>query len=158
MINAALVLEGGSLRSVYTAGVLDVMMENNMEFAYVIGTSAGALCGGNYIAKEIGRSARINIMHSNDANYYGFSRFLRTGSIFNYDYLYNEPINRLYPYAEDRFLESKQRFVITATNCETGEAVYFEKHTYDDMTAALTASCSIPLLRCENGETAPAPA
>jgi len=146
MINAALILEGGSLRSVYTAGVLDVMMENGLEFAYVIGTSSGALCAGNYIAKEIGRSARINIMHSNDRNYFGFGRYFKTGSIFNYDYLYNEPINRLYPYAEDRFLASKQRFVITATNCNTGEAEYFEKHTYDEMTNALTASSSIPLL------------
>ena len=144
MINAALVLEGGSLRSLYTAGVLDVLMENGIEFACVIGVSAGALCGANYIARHIGNSAKINILHSNDSNFFGIRQFLLKGSIFNFDYLFYKPIKELYPYNEEKFMNSKQRFLIGATDCVTGKAVYFEKHNYSELVIALKASSSIP--------------
>ena len=146
IVNAALVLEGGGLRSLYSSGVLDVFMENGLEFSCVIGVSAGALNGANYIAKHIGRSARINILHSNDTNYFGIKQFLLKGSVFNFDYLFYTPIKDLYPYAEDVFMNSKQRFLIGATNCETGKAVYFERHTYADLVHTLQASSSIPLV------------
>ena len=146
MINAALVLEGGSLRSIYTSGVLDVFMENNIEFSFVIGVSAGALNAANYIPKHIGRSAKINILHSNDSNYYGIKQFLFKGSAFNFNYLFYSPIKDLYPYDENMFMTSKQRFLIGATDCETGKTVYFEKHNYKDLVQVLQASSSIPLL------------
>jgi len=146
MINAALVLEGGSLRSLYTSGVLDVFMENGLEFSCVIGVSAGALNAANYVAKHIGRSARINIIHSGDSNYFGIKQFLLTGSVFNFNYLFYTPIKDLYPYAEDVLMNSKQRFLVGATNCETGKTVYFEKKNYVELIQALQASSSIPLL------------
>ncbi|MDR0312501.1 MAG: patatin family protein [Treponema sp.] len=146
MIKAALVLEGGALRSLYTSGVLDVFMENGMEFSCVIGVSAGALNAGNYIAKHIGRSARINIMHSNDPKYFGMKQFLLKGSIFNFDYLFYSPIKDLYPYNEEALINSRQKFLIGATNCETGKAVYFEKNNYNELVKALQASSSIPLV------------
>ena len=146
MINAALVLEGGALRSLYTSGVLDVFMEKGMEFACVVGVSAGALNAANYIAKHIGRSARINIMHSNDANYFGFKQLFLKRSVFNFDYLFYTPIKDLYPYAENILMNSKQKFLIGATDCETGKAIYFEKHNYIELAQALQASSSIPLL------------
>ena len=146
MIKAALVLEGGSLRSLYTAGVLDVFMENDIEFECVIGVSAGALCGANYIAKHIGNSAKINILHSNDPNFFGVRNFLLKGSVFNFDYLFNKPIRELYPYDEERFKNSKQKFFIGATDSGTGDVVYFQKHDYSGLTNALEASSSIPLM------------
>ena len=146
MINAALVLEGGSLRSVYTSGVLDVFMENDIEFEYVIGVSAGAMNAGNYIAKHIGRSARINILHSNDSNYFGLKQLLLKGSVFNFNYVFYSPIKDLYPYNDEALNSPKQRYIIGATDCETGKAVYFEKNGYDEVVKALQASCSIPLI------------
>jgi predicted patatin/cPLA2 family phospholipase len=146
MIKAALVLQGGSLRTVYTSGVLDVFMENGIEFECVIGISAGALIGANYIAKHIGNSARINIMHSNDSNFYGIKQYLLKGSIFNFDYLFYSPIKELYPYDEKALENTKQRFIIGATNCASGQIEYFEKYNYKDMVKALQASCTIPLL------------
>jgi predicted patatin/cPLA2 family phospholipase len=146
VVTAALVLEGGALRSLYTSGVLDVFMENGLEFSGVIGVSAGALNAANYVAKHIGRSAKINIMHSGDSNYFGIKQFLLKGSVFNFDYLFYTPIKDLYPYAEDVLEDSKQRFLIGATDCETGKAVYFEKKTYIELIQALQASSSIPLL------------
>jgi predicted patatin/cPLA2 family phospholipase len=146
MINAALVLEGGALRSVYTAGVLDVFMENDMEFATIVGVSAGALTAGNYIAKHIGRSARINILHSNDKNYFGIRQLLFRGSIFNFNYIFYTPIKDLYPYDEDALINSNVRFLIGATNCNTGRAEYFERNNYADLVHVLQASSSIQLV------------
>jgi predicted patatin/cPLA2 family phospholipase len=145
-INAALVLEGGALRSIYTSGVLDVLMENNLEFSCVVGVSAGALNAANYMARHIGRSAKINILHSNDSNYFGIKQLLLKGSIFNFNYLFYSPIKDLYPYDENTFMTSKQRFLICATDCETGKAIYFEKHNYKELVQALQASSSIPLV------------
>ena len=146
MINAALVLEGGSLRSLYTAGVLDVFLENDMEFSCVIGVSAGALTAANYIAKHVGRSAKINILHSNDPNYYGLKQLILKRSAFNFNYIFYSPIKDLYPYNEELLKITKQKFFICATNCETGKAVYFEKHNYNELVQALQASSSMPLL------------
>jgi len=147
MIRGALVIEGGAMRSLYASGVLDIFLENQIEFPYVIGSSAGTLIAANYVAKHIGRSARINIIHSNDSNYFGIRQFIKSrGNIFNFNYLYHSPINDLYPYDVDALRTTKQKFIITATNCKTGSPVYFEKRKYEEMTEALTASCSLPLL------------
>jgi predicted patatin/cPLA2 family phospholipase len=146
IINAALVLEGGALRGIYTAGVLDVFMENNMEFTTIIGVSAGALTAANYIAGHIGRSARINILHSNDRNYFGMRQLLFRRSIFNFNYIFFTPIKDLYPYDEEALINSKQRFLIGATNCYTGKIKYFERNNYNDLIHVLQASSSIPLV------------
>lgn len=147
MINAALVLEGGSLRSLYTAGVLDIFLENNIEFSCVIGVSAGSLTGANYISKQKRRSAQINILHSGNREYFGISQLLLKRSAFNFDYLFNEPINSLYPYDTKTLYSTNQRFLICATDCETAQPVYFENHSnYKKMTEYLQASSSIPLL------------
>lgn len=145
MIKAALVLEGGSLRSLYTSGVLDVFMENEIEFECVIGVSAGALNAANYVSRQIGRSAKINILHSNDSNYFGLKQLLLKRSAFNYNYMFYSPVNDLYPYNDDNLKNSKQKFLVCAVNCETGEAEYFEKHNYKELTKALQASSSLPL-------------
>lgn len=147
MIDAALVLEGGSLRSLYTAGVLDVFMENNIEFSCVIGVSAGALTAANYISKQKYRTAKINILHSRDSRYYGIKQFLTKKNAFNFNYLFHDPINRIYPFDVKTLSITKQRFLICATDCKTGKPVYFEnKHDYQIMTKFLRASSSIPLL------------
>ena len=147
MIDAALVLEGGSLRSLYTAGVLDVFMEKNIEFSCIIGVSAGALTAANYVSKQKYRSAKINILHSRDSQYYGIKQFLTKRNAFNFKYLFHEPINRIYPFDIKALSTTKQRFLICATDCKTGKPVYFEnKPDYNIMTKFLQASSSIPLL------------
>lgn len=146
MIKAALVLEGGSLRSLYTSGVLDVFMENKIEFECVIGVSAGALNAANYIAKHIGRSAKINILHSNNPNYFGLKQLLFKRRAFNFDFLFYTPIKDIYPYSEEELNTTKQKFLICATDCVAGNAVYFEKHNYRELVNALQASSSMPLL------------
>ena len=147
MIDAALVLEGGAMRGIYTAGVLDVLMEKEIEFSYVIAASSGALVAVNYISKQIGRAARVNLLHSKDHNFFGFRQFFRSaGNAFNFDYLFNEPINSLYPYDEKTLRSSKQKFYVIATNCKTGQPEYFSRSTYEEMANVLIASGSVPLL------------
>ena len=146
MINSALVLEGGALRSIYAAGVLDVFLENAIIFEYVLGVSAGALNAGNYISGQIGRSARVNIDYVNDSRYIGLWHLLKEGSIFNFDFLFGEPSKEWMPYDEKAFLSSKQRYIIGATNCNTGKQEFFERHSYNDLVEVLTASSTLPVL------------
>lgn len=147
MNNAALVLEGGSLRSLYTTGVLDVFLEYDIEFSAVIAVSAGALTAANYISGQKMRTAQINILHSCDSEYYGIRQLLLKKSAFNFDYLFNDPIDQLYPYNRQRLGETKQKFFIATTDCETGGIQYFDASgKYENMIEFLRASSSQPLL------------
>lgn len=147
MINAALVLEGGSLRCLYTAGVLDFFMEKGIEFSCVIGVSAGALTAANYVTNQKRRTAQINIMHSSDSDYYGVKQLFLKRSAFNFDYLFYDPINKLYPYDKKKLKDTKQKFYIAATDCITGQVNYFESvANYMEMTEFLRASSSLPLI------------
>jgi predicted patatin/cPLA2 family phospholipase len=129
----------------FTSGVLDVFMEINLEFELIISVSAGAMNAANFIAGHVGRSARINIIHSNDTNFFGLRKLLFTGNAFNFDYLFHDPINTLYPYNEYALMNSRQRLLIAATDLETGKAVYFEENEYNEMIEVLRASSSMPL-------------
>lgn len=146
MIKGALVLEGGALRSVFGAGVLDVFLENKLQFEYVLGISAGALNAGNYVSGQMGRTASININYANDSRYIGITQFIKKGSIFNLDFLFDEPVGDWVPYDEYAFTHTKQKFIIGATNCLTGKQVFFEKHTYKELTEVLAASSTLPVL------------
>lgn len=146
MINGALVLEGGALRSVYAAGVLDVFLENDIKFEYVLGVSAGALNAGNYISGQIGRSARVNIDYVDDPRYIGIKHLIQEGSIFNFDFLFGEPSKEWMPYDEKTFMNSQQKYIIGATNCLTGKQDFFERHEYEELVKVLTASSTLPIL------------
>ncbi len=146
MIKGALVLEGGALRSIYGAGILDVFLEKKLHFEYVLGISAGALNAGNYISSQIGRTAKININYANDPRYIGIRQFIKQGSIFNLNFLFDEPVGDWAPYDEYAFTNTKQKFIIGATNCLTGKQDFFEKHTYKELTEVLAASSTLPVL------------
>jgi predicted patatin/cPLA2 family phospholipase len=142
----ALVLEGGALRSVYTAGVLDVFMEKDLYLDYVVGVSAGALTGANYISRQPGRSALFNIEHRYDSRYIGLKHLLFEGSIFNFDFLFKEAANSIWRYDVNRLKNTNQRFLIETTNCLSGDTVFFEEYEYNALTEALRASSSLPFL------------
>ncbi|MBQ8300414.1 MAG: patatin-like phospholipase family protein, partial [Clostridia bacterium] len=81
-----LVLEGGAMRGLFTAGVTDVMMENGIEFDGIIGVSAGAAFGCNYKSKQIGRAIRYNMQYCNDERYCGLKTLIKTGDIYGADF------------------------------------------------------------------------
>lgn len=145
MENGALILEGGSLRTLFTAGVLDVFMEHDLYFSDVTGVSAGALTGVSYVTKQPGRTRDVNIGFVNDKRYLGMNNLLRYHEIFNFDFLFGELSRTLLPLDFNELDASPMRFTAVATCLETGEAVYFEK-SQADILAAMRAGASLPVL------------
>lgn len=144
--NTALVLEGGSLRCMFTAGVVDTFLAEGIEFPCVAGVSAGSLSGLNYVSKQMGRTAKVNIDYVNDKRYLGFRNLIREHSIFNFNFLFDDIGKELLPFDEETFNQSQQRFVAFSTDCKTGELVGFEKDKTKDILLACRSSCSLPLL------------
>ncbi|MBP5426551.1 MAG: patatin family protein [Clostridiales bacterium] len=147
-MKVALVLEGGAMRGLYTAGVLDVFMNNNIVVDAVIGVSAGALFGVNYISNQAGRALRYSKKYLNDKRYMGFYSLITTGDIMNKDFCFNELIYKLDRFDFESFKNSKIDFYATVTNLNTGEAEYIKINDLDDghNLEYLRASGSMPLV------------
>ena len=144
MNKSVLVLEGGAMRSLYTSGVLDVFMNNNIDIDCTVGVSAGALVGSNYVSNQKGRTANININYCKDSKYIGVGAIKNNKGLIGFDYLFGE-IAKDNPFDEKEFFSTKKRFVTGVTNCITGKTEYFDKdlkNTYK----LLQASSSMPLV------------
>lgn len=112
----AIVLEGGSFRGEFTAGVLDVLMENGVEVAACYGTSAGALNGLNYKSRQIGRVNRVNLAFCNDPRYMGAQSLVTTGSMVGYDFILNDVQDRLDPFDNEAFFANPMEMYACATD------------------------------------------
>lgn len=145
LTDACLVLEGGAFRGLYSQGYLDALMENDLNFSCVIGVSAGALAGMNYVAGQIGRSARVNLTYRHDRRYVGTRALLHSHSILDVGFL-TEDREIFEPLDKERFFRKEQRFIAVATNCMTGKAEYFEKGKCKDIFAAVKASATMPFI------------
>ena len=95
MEKIGLILEGGGMRGIYTAGVLDFFIEKDIEVDLVVGVSAGSCNGASYLSKQYKRAYHVNIDYLNDKNYLSFRNFIKTGSIFGIDFLFNKIPNEL---------------------------------------------------------------
>jgi len=146
MKNIGLVLEGGGMRGLYTAGVLDVFMNNNIYFPYVIGVSAGACNAASYISRQIGRNKRVILDYIGDPRYMSYRNFFKEGNLFGTDFVFNEIPNKLIPFDYHTYNNSKETFVIVATDCNRGTPVYFYKKNGHDVLNQLKASSSLPFL------------
>ena len=124
MMKKGLVLEGGAMRGMYTAGVLDVFLENNIEFDGAVGVSAGACFGCNYKSKQIGRTIRYNKKYSRDKRYVSFSNFIKTGDVYGIDFCYDKLPNEYDVFDVETFRKSPMEFWVVATDANTGKAVY----------------------------------
>ncbi len=145
LVAGCLVVEGGAFRGLHTQGFLDAMMENGLNLSCVIGVSAGALAGANYVSGQIGRSARTNIAFRHDSRYIGAKSLLHSHSILDVGFL-TENRGILEPLDRARFDRPDRRYVAVATNCETGEATYFEKGRCSDILLAARASATMPFI------------
>ena len=144
MNKSVLVLEGGAMRSLYTSGVLDVFMNNNIDIDCTVGVSAGALVGSNYVSNQKGRTANININYCKDSKYIGFGAIKNNKGLIGFDYLFGA-IAKNNPFDEEEFFNTKKRFVIGVTNCITGKTEYFDKDL-KNIYKLLQASSSMPLV------------
>lgn len=144
---AALVLEGGGTRGVFTAGVLDYLMEKKVKFPYVIGVSAGACNAIDYVSKQIGRTKDCTIIQDRKNRYIGTKDALKKGYLFDMDRLFDEYPNRLFPFDFDTYFASDIQCEVVVTNCLTGEAMYLsEKQDRERLLTICRASSSIPLI------------
>lgn len=142
-----LVLEGGGMRGVFTAGVVDALNDYDVRFPYVIGTSAGASNACVYIARQRGRVKFINIDLQAVHPYIGFSSVFHGKGVIDLDFVFSQVPVDYYPFDFETFRTAGCRCVIVSTSAITGEAVYTEE--YDDFARfvdANRASCSLPLL------------
>lgn len=149
LIDIGLVLEGGGMRGAYTAGVLDVFLAKNLKFTYVIGVSAGANNGANFVARQSGRSKRIFINHSQDKRYMGLNNLLKEKSYFGMNFLFDLLPSRIDPFAYNKFNKSSTIFKVVLTDCKNGEAVYMSKKDYEPeyfVKKILRASSRLPLI------------
>ncbi|MGM0899672.1 MAG: patatin-like phospholipase family protein [Bacillota bacterium] len=149
-IDAGLVLEGGGMRGVYTAGVLEYFLEQGIEFPYVIGVSAGAANAASYLSKQKGRNRKVNIDMVSDPRYISWQNFIKTRQAFGMDFIFDEIPNKIVPYHYDEFYKNEAEFVVGTTDCLSGEPVYFSKEDYgQDMLKVIRASSSLPFLSPE---------
>ena len=125
-MKTGLLLEGGAMRGLYTAGILDVFMEKGIKIDGIIGVSAGALFGMNYKSKQIGRVLRYNKKYAKSKQYMGFYSLISTGDIMNREFCFNKIVNELDPVDFETFKNSEVEFYAVVTNMETGKPEYIK--------------------------------
>ncbi len=141
-----LILEGGAMRGMYSAGVCDVLMEQGITFDGCIGVSAGATFGCNIKSRQIGRTIRYNCQYSRNPRYASFRSLLFTGNYFGTKFCYDEIPNKLDPFDYETYKSNPMPFYIVCTDAVTGKPLYHRADTCDarDLTY-MRASASMPL-------------
>ena len=147
-MKTGLLLEGGGMRGLYTAGILDVFMENNIKIDGIIGVSAGALFGMNYKSKQKGRVLRYNKKYAKNRYYMGFYSLLTTGNIMNEDFCFNRIVNELDPVDFETYRNSPIEFYAVVTNVKTGKPEYIKLDDLENKESLeyLRASGSMPFV------------
>ena len=146
-MKTGLVLEGGGMRGLFSAGVMDVMMEHGIRFDGIVGVSAGATFGCNYKSHQVGRVLRYNVRFKDDPRYMGLRSLLRTGDLVAAEFSYHTLPNELDVFDFDAFNRDPAEFHIVCTDALTGEPVYKQLDVMnDDGLEWIRASASMPLV------------
>lgn len=145
-MKTGLVLEGGAHRAIYTAGVLDVFLENGITFDGVVGVSAGAIHGGSYVAGQKGRNIGYTLKYANDKRYMSFYSLITTGDLVGKKFCYEDLPDKLVPFDYEAFKKNKTKFYVTCSNLESGVADIIEVKDMKKQMDALRASASMPLV------------
>ncbi|EHK2327112.1 patatin family protein [Clostridium perfringens] len=142
----SLVLEGGTFRPIFSAGVMDALLDNNIIFPYCIGVSAGITNGFSYFSNQKGRNIEILKKYRNDKRYLSLSNFFKCRSIFGLDFVFDELANKLFPYDFNALSNYKGKVLVGVTNANTGKTEYLDGKIKDEKYMALRATCAIPIL------------
>ncbi len=144
---SGLILEGGGMRGVFTAGVLDNFMDRGIKFPYTIGVSAGACSGLSYMSAQRGRAKYSNIDLLEKYNYIGLRHLLFGGNIMDFDLLFHTFPEKIIPYNYEALANSRGIFEIVTTDCTTGRPCYFrEKNNPQRVIEIVKASSSLPFV------------
>lgn len=145
-MSTGLVLEGGAMRGLYTAGVLDVFLENNVKAEGIVGVSAGVLFGVNYCSNQKGRTLRYNKKYVNDKRYMGLYSLLTTGNLVGRDFAFYELPTKLDIFDDDTFKNSGIDFYATVTNVNTGAPEYIQLKSVFEQMELLRATSALPFV------------
>lgn len=145
-MKTGLVLEGGAMRGLFTAGVLDVFLDEQIQVDGMVTVSAGALFGVNFPSQQRGRVLRYNLKYLNDKRYMGLHSLLTTGNVVNRDFAFYELPFTLDPFDQNQFAQSNIDFWVTLTNVETGEAEYIKINDAFAQMEALRATSAMPMV------------
>lgn len=145
-MKTGIIMEGGAMRGMFTAGVTDVLMENDITFDGAIGVSAGAAFGSNLKSKQIGRAARYNLKYCRDKRYCSLRSLIFTGDYYGADFCYHQLPDKLDPFDTETFDNNPMEFYAVCTDVYTGKPVYkkCEKAGYE-LYEWIRASASLPL-------------
>lgn len=141
-----LILEGGAMRGLYSAGVLDVFMKNNVNVDIVYGVSAGALFGLNYKSRQIGRALRYNLKYANEKNYMGLYSLITTGNIMNKDFCFKKLVYELDKLDFETYKNNPIDFYAVVTNLQTGKPEYIKIDDAQKDMEYFRASGSMPFV------------
>lgn len=146
-MKTGIVLEGGAMRGIYTAGVLDVFLEEGVTADLVMGVSAGAVHGCSFVSGQHGRSIRYYMKYCGDPRFMSFRSLLTTGDVVEEQFCYREIPERLDPFDNDAFEASPVKFYAVCSDLETGEAAYLLCPTLrGEAVDRIRASASMPFL------------
>ncbi len=143
-MKTGLVLEGGAMRGIYTAGVLDVFLENGIKVDGVVGVSAGAIHGCSYVSGQHGRSIRYYKKYAKDKRFMSLWSLLSTGSLVGEKFCYHDIPFELDPFDFEAFEQSPTKFFVTCTNLESGRAEYIYCDEFRTKMDYMRASASMP--------------
>lgn len=146
-MKTGLILEGGAMRGLFSAGVMDVFMENSIEFDAAIGVSAGAAFGCNYKSRQAGRVIRYNKMFAKDWRFCSLRSLITTGNLFGAEFCYHTIPDSIDIFDTEAYLANPMDFYVVCTDVETGKAVYINSdEAGDDSLEYFRASASMPLV------------
>lgn len=146
MEKTGLVLEGGGLRGVFTAGVCDLFLEKGIHFDNCIGVSAGSCHACSYLSGQHGRAYSVTVDYLDNKEFISMRNLIRTGNLFGSKMLYHEIPEKLYPIDNETFKKCGTAFYATVTNCITGQAEYKKVNDLLDDVEYVQASSSLPLV------------
>lgn len=141
-----LVLEGGTFRPIFSAGIMDAMLEENIEFDYVIGVSAGITNGVSFVSKQKKRNYNVLVNLRHDKRYIGFRNYLSDKSLFGIKFAYEELPDKLYPFDWDAYQNSPTKVRVGVTNARTGKPEYLDGKDMDKKCNMLKATCALPMI------------
>lgn len=142
----SLVLEGGTLRPIFSSGIMDALLDEGIMFPYCIGVSAGISNGISYISKQKRRNLEIMENYRNDPRYIGYRNFFKSRSLFGLDFIFQEIPSRLVPFDTETYRSYTGKVLVGVTNAHTGLPEYMDGLEADEQWTLLRATCAIPFV------------